>query len=545
MFKISLFYLVSCLIASGLCQYNSDQLNDGKKKNYIVLFVTFGTRSHAKTMLYIGEEMSRRGHEVVYMSIPHMLPLATGFNITSIPLKTPTANENKEHEKATSQLRKQLAEQVSVATTMSRVFHLIANEMYESTVFGLLDAFEKRRPDLVICDYMGFACMDVCAHLKIPYVITFFSLVHMKHPEMLRYIPDAHLSRSVFSITFWERLYDRFIHGPHHFALIFPALRVMNRIRSKYGLQTYYQPQTNVLHRHILISSFDGWLIPQSTSPFIHTVGPVIEEKELKKPIPDDLLLWMEDTRSVNQSIIYVDFGSIVTPSFNHIKVLLDGIFMESSCTSHAKTDSSLRVLLSLGRSSLGNLSLEFLNKNNGYNVRFEQWVPQTAILAHPSVKLFITHGGIESIHEILYIGKPSLFVPFFADQPGNAVLARDRGLADFLNKDTMTSIEVCKKVRNLIIDYSNYSSQLYQNLYKMSRIVHYNLENYKHIYSVLKMEMEIGSQHLIPPTVSWVIAYDVDIWASFCTTIGISIYAIQFVYKKFVREEKQKVKSN
>jgi hypothetical protein len=193
----------------------------------------------------------------------------------------------------------------------------------------------------------------------------------------------------------------------------------------------------------------------------------------------------------------------------------------------------------------LANYPLETINKNDGYNIRFEDWVPQLTVLAHASVKLFITHGGLESIHEVLYVGKPSIMVPFFGDQYANAILSRDRGLGDFLNRDTMTSIDVCKKVHNLINDYGNRSSQLYQNLYKMSRIIHYNLDNYKQIYNVLEMEMEIGSQHLIPPSVSWLVAHDADLWTTFFAIIAISIYAIWFAYKKLCSKPKEKVKLN
>jgi len=311
-------------------------------------------------------------------------------------------------------------------------------------------------------------------------------------------------------------------------------------------LQTYYNSQPNLAHRHILLTSFVGWNIPHLMSPFIHTVGPIIEKRELEKQIPDDLFHWLEEARTLNESVIYVAFGSIVIPTRDHIKVLLDGFFMDSSCTFHARKDSSsLRVLWSLGGLSIKDYSLETMNKEERYNIRFEKWVPQMAVLAHASVKLFVTHGGMESIHEVLYIGKPSIIVPFIGDQHSNARLSRDRGLADFLNKDTMTSIDVCKKVHNLITDYGNSSSQLYQNLYKMSRIIHYNLNNYKQIYNVLEMEMEIGSQHLIPPSVPWIVAHDADLWITFFAIITISIYAIWFAYKKLCDKQKEKVKLN
>ncbi|CAM2725504.1 unnamed protein product [Rotaria socialis] len=185
------------------------------------------------------------------------------------------------------------------------------------------------------------------------------------------------------------------------------------------------------------------------------------------------------------------------------------------------------------------NFPLETINKYDGYNIRFEEWVPQLNVLAHESVKLFVTHGGMESIHEVLYVGKPSIIVPFFGDQHAKAVLSRDRGLGDFLNKNTMTSIDICKKVHNLIIDYGNRSSELYHNFYKMSRIVNYNLNSYKEIYNVLEMEMENGSQHLIPPSVSWIVANDADLWATIFAIISISVYAIWFAYKKLCSKQK------
>lgn len=41
-------------------------------------------------------------------------------------------------------------------------------------------------------------------------------------------------------------------------------------------------------------------------------------------------------------------------------------------------------------------------------------WVKQTAVLAHPATKVFITHGGLGSVHECLALGKAvPLVVPF------------------------------------------------------------------------------------------------------------------------------------
>jgi hypothetical protein len=281
-------------------------------------------------------------------------------------------------------------------------------------------------------------------------------------------------------------------------------------------------------------------------SPFIHTVGPIIGRIELEKQIPDDLFHWLEEARTLNESVIYVAFGTVAIPSQKLMKVLLDGFSINSYCNlQERKYTSSLRVLWSLSGLPMTNIPMEIMNEVKAYNVRFEIWVPQLAVLAHPSVSLFLTHGGLESIHEVLYVGKPSIILPFFFDQHVNARLIYDRGLGDSLNKDTMTSIDVCKKVHKLIKDFGNNSSDLFQNIYKMNRIVHHNLDNYKHISNVLEMEMEIGSQHLIPPSAPWVIAHDPDLWAAFLTGIAIFIGAMRFAYKKVYRKREQKEKLN
>ena len=45
--------------------------------------------------------------------------------------------------------------------------------------------------------------------------------------------------------------------------------------------------------------------------------------------------------------------------------------------------------------------------------VELLSFAPQIALLDHPAVKLFVSHGGAESCHETMLAGKPMLVVPF------------------------------------------------------------------------------------------------------------------------------------
>lgn len=70
-------------------------------------------------------------------------------------------------------------------------------------------------------------------------------------------------------------------------------------------------------------------------------------------------------------------------------------------------------------------------------NVLIRSWFPQHAVLAHPHVKLFITHGGLLSTTESIYFGKPVLGIPVFGDQALNMKWAAKAGygvLIDYKN---------------------------------------------------------------------------------------------------------------
>ncbi|CAG9767337.1 unnamed protein product [Ceutorhynchus assimilis] len=82
-------------------------------------------------------------------------------------------------------------------------------------------------------------------------------------------------------------------------------------------------------------------------------------------------------------------------------------------------------------------------------NVLIKSWMPQQDVLAHPNVKLFITHGGFLSTTETIYHGVPVLAIPVFGDQFINANKAVRYGYGLMLsyhdnqnfNEDTLTRL--------------------------------------------------------------------------------------------------------
>jgi len=84
-------------------------------------------------------------------------------------------------------------------------------------------------------------------------------------------------------------------------------------------------------------------------------------------------------------------------------------------------------------------------------NIFIGEWLPQSDILAHPNVKLFISHCGLGSIVESKYHGVPILCLPMFADQMMNTDMSVEEGWAVKMELKTLKEVEFLGKINELI----------------------------------------------------------------------------------------------
>jgi UDP:flavonoid glycosyltransferase YjiC (YdhE family) len=129
--------------------------------------------------------------------------------------------------------------------------------------------------------------------------------------------------------------------------------------------------------------------------------------------------LWKEDSKCLQwldrwepKSVVYVNYGSITVMTNQHLKEFAWGL-----------ADSKhpflwiVRPDVVMGDSAI--LSPDFFEetKDRGFLV---SWCPQDQVLAHPSIGVFLTHCGWNSILESICVGVPVICWPFFAEQQTN-----------------------------------------------------------------------------------------------------------------------------
>lgn len=84
-------------------------------------------------------------------------------------------------------------------------------------------------------------------------------------------------------------------------------------------------------------------------------------------------------------------------------------------------------------------------------HVRWETWVPQVEVLAHPSVRAFVSHAGAGSVQEALWFGKPMLAIPLVWDQYYNSWALEQMGWGLRMDKLKLTRGKLARGLARLL----------------------------------------------------------------------------------------------
>uniref|UniRef100_A0A0A1XBA7 UDP-glucuronosyltransferase 2A2 n=1 Tax=Zeugodacus cucurbitae TaxID=28588 RepID=A0A0A1XBA7_ZEUCU len=101
-------------------------------------------------------------------------------------------------------------------------------------------------------------------------------------------------------------------------------------------------------------------------------------------------------------------------------------------------------------------------------NIIYRDWLPQDDILAHPNIKLFITHGGMGSVVEAQYHGVPMVGIPLFGDQPSNMANVQRSGYGLAVDYITLSEESLNNAIQEVLTNpkYTN-TVQEFSRLYR------------------------------------------------------------------------------
>jgi glucuronosyltransferase len=193
--------------------------------------------------------------------------------------------------------------------------------------------------------------------------------------------------------------------------------------------------------------------------------------------------------------------------------------------------DAMVRVFGKLKQKVLWKYENETLPGNPG-NIKIGKWIPQRDIVAHPNVKVFITHGGQCGTTEALHEGVPLLAIPIFGDQIMNVNRAVLKGYALSLDFNDITE-ETFGNALNELLTNPKYSN----NAKRLSNITKDRPMTPKEtvVYWTEHVIRHQGGEHLksVARHLNFIEYNLVDVYA----TLAVGILAIFFVFVKVLKK--------
>ena len=410
--------------------------------SYEVLVSVADVCSHLISFGKLAEHLRMRGHGVTLllpsnMEIPSDL---TEMGVKTIYFGVPNTTLNDRDDYKT--LAKKMAYNPSFLTRPKVVQNVIDITMATGYYFFedriAMESVQNIKFDVVIIDPDFLPHSLIPYKLGIPYAFLGSNCFHVSKgvSGLPSHVPHDFSPHSD-CMSFWERLANLFMHINVPFS----------ESEGLVECRKYVPDRPSVDINKIVLNASLCLQLRENVIDFIRPEMPdVIPIANLmakeSKPLLPELELYMDNSI---HGVIYISFGTIV------------GEIPQETITK------IFAALHDVKYDILFKYTNENYLENVPPNVKLVSWVPQNEVLAHPNLKLFITHCGMNSVLEIFYHGVPVIGMPHAYDQFTNAALLKARGFGEMLTPDDFTSEEFYEMIDRVITD-EEYLAKAKQN---------------------------------------------------------------------------------
>ncbi|KHN71876.1 Putative UDP-glucuronosyltransferase ugt-50 [Toxocara canis] len=260
-------------------------------------------------------------------------------------------------------------------------------------------------------------------------------------PQPLSYVPIVEENDAGTDMKFMERVHNFYMWETSYFIHVYGGFLVTLLFR-KYG---------NTNFPNVRDVAVDSALCLINSDEFLDFARPVLHKT-----------VYIGGLSNENNVSLPKHFASSIEKGKQGIVIVSFGAFMcSSSMPSNIRTDlfkvfagfSDYHFLINIDKLD------EESAKMAKYipNVEVFEWTPQSNILGHPHVKLFITSGGINDILDATMHAVPILTIPLFRDEFRNAKMVESRGIGLSIPKQQL-NYEYLKSTLKEMLDNQRFS---------------------------------------------------------------------------------------
>lgn len=297
----------------------------------------------------------------------------------------------------------------------------------------VLARLRKEKFDLLVIEAFHFCTFLLAEKLEVPFVAIYgtssYNVRNLHVPSNPSYVP-AFMSHLSDSMTFLERLQNAWVLLLGYFA--------DQRCFSCFDhvIQKHFPGQDvnlEELHRKAELWIYNtGFSLeyPRPLLPNVVFVGSYLSKPA--EPLPQE----MEEFLAGDHGFIVVALGTMV-------ESISDRQLIEKMIRAFSRLPQ--KVIWRFNNVSWpSDLSLPD-------NVKTYNWLPQNDLLGQPQIRAFLSHGGINSLHQAVYHGVPVLGLPLFYDQTDNVIRLQSKGMALYITVGELEEEVLVAKLTQLI----------------------------------------------------------------------------------------------
>ncbi|KXN67770.1 glycosyltransferase family 1 protein [Conidiobolus coronatus NRRL 28638] len=432
--------IASCLFITSL---TANEIPPAEQPLNIMLSSTVGGRSHIKYLMEVSKPLRDRGHTITYAAPKgnHKFNDPYGYNIYNLGESIVDSQKSMQETDIDDILRKGI-------DFMPSLFDKVIDLNYEFYFTKYEKLFTTEKIDLIVCDFFAGPCHDAARKHSIPLMVGFqgLGLGVGEAPYITNSMDNSPTTTE--NLSFLQRFKASVIDQIVFIYKFMPLSRIANEKRKKYGVPANNNPWGDFDRVMKIDNTYLGIDDSRPIDSSLKLIGPIIDTD-----IPEldsELKAFLDEHRTM-----YMAFGShtalnnrLLTALLEAAQMSIDNGSIDGVLWGLANTDSE-KFPKSYTVNGVTYTTSDILNGLHP-KIKILKWAPQISILNHPNTKLFLSHGGLESLHEAVNFGTPILVMPGFGDQPRNSRLVKNRGIGDFVTTLTTNSADLFSKIKEL-----------------------------------------------------------------------------------------------